>query len=115
MLTWLVVMQEAEPVMAPDAVLPVLLWQHPPATLPTPPRGVGLPEAPTMSLIAFVPWLPSLAVYCAMHCGEHAYLLLSSSMLLLAHTLTSVLATDYATHGGTVPCKPAPQGGCRSA
>ena len=73
-LTWLLVIQEAEPVMGPDAVLPVLVWQHPPATLPTPPRGVGLPEALTISHIAFVPWLPSPTSGCAMHCCGHAYL-----------------------------------------
>lgn len=78
-------MQEIEPVMAPDAVLPVLVWQHPPANLPVPPRGVGLPEALTMSPIASVRWLPSPASGCAMHRCGHAYLQLYSSMLLLAH------------------------------
>ena len=33
--------QEAEPVMAANAVLPVVIWQHPPATLPKPPHGVS--------------------------------------------------------------------------
>ncbi len=33
--------QEAEPVMAANAVLPVVIWQYPPATLPKPPHGVS--------------------------------------------------------------------------
>ncbi len=78
-------MQEAEPVMAPDAVLPVLLWQHPPATLPTPPRGVGLPEALNMPHIASVCWLPSPASGCAMHRHGHAYLQLYFTVLLSMH------------------------------
>ncbi|KAL0042270.1 hypothetical protein WJX77_008145 [Trebouxia sp. C0004] len=45
--------QEAEPVMAPDAVLPVLVWQHPPATLPTPPRGdLSRPSASSSASLA---------------------------------------------------------------
>lgn len=34
-------MQETEPVMAADAALPVIIWQHPPATLPKLPHGVS--------------------------------------------------------------------------
>ena len=90
MLTWLLVMQEAEPVMAPDAVLPVLVWQHPPATLPKPPRGVGLPEALTISHTLTVLCLSLPASSCAMHRCGHANLQLNSTMLLLAHLQTLV-------------------------
>ncbi|KAL0050091.1 hypothetical protein WJX82_004313 [Trebouxia sp. C0006] len=45
--------QEAEPVMTPDAVLPVLLWQHPPATLPMPPHGdLSRPSASSSASLA---------------------------------------------------------------
>ncbi|KAL0041510.1 hypothetical protein WJX79_005750 [Trebouxia sp. C0005] len=45
--------QEIEPVMAPDAVLPVLVWQHPPANLPVPPRGdLSRPSASSSASLA---------------------------------------------------------------
>ncbi len=97
MLIWLVVMQEAEPVMAPDAVLSVLVWQHPPATLPKPPRGVGLPEALTMSHIASVRGLPLPASGCAMQRSGRAYLQLYSTMLLLIH-LQNLIAIRWLTY-----------------
>ncbi len=90
MLTWLLVMQEAEPVMAPDAVLPVLVWQHPPATLPTPPRGVSLPELLYMPYTVSVRCLSLPASGCAMQRSGRAHLHLYSTMLLLAHLQTRI-------------------------
>ena len=48
----ILIMQETEPVLAPDVVLPIMEWQHPPANLPRPPRGVSQSTLPDLDALS---------------------------------------------------------------
>lgn len=72
-------MQEAEPVMPADAILPVVVWQHPPRSLPKPPIGVSC-------------LLPSSQFRSCMH-AVHPYFLIA--LIVTTSIADAVLASAF--------------------